>query len=39
MEKVVNLFVSFKTIFYFKIFRLGKAPFVLAKILKVLKYF
>jgi hypothetical protein len=37
MEKVVHLFEIFKTIFYFKIFGLGKAIFGLVKVWKVLK--
>jgi hypothetical protein len=37
MEKVVHLFERFKTIFYFKFFRLGKAIFRLVKVYKVLK--
>jgi hypothetical protein len=37
MEKVVHLFESFKTRFYFKFFRLGKVIFGLVKIWKVLK--
>jgi hypothetical protein len=37
MEKVVHLFESFKTIFYFKIFKLGKAVFGSVNIWKVLK--
>jgi hypothetical protein len=32
MEKVVHLFKSLKTIFYFKFFRLGKAVFGLTKL-------
>jgi hypothetical protein len=39
MDKVVHLFESFKTKFYFKIFRLGKVVFALVKIWKVLKSF
>jgi hypothetical protein len=37
MEKVVHLFEIFKTIFYFKFFRLGKAVFGSVKYWKVLK--
>jgi hypothetical protein len=37
MEKVVTFFKSFMTIFYFKIFRLGKAVFGSVKVWKVLK--
>jgi hypothetical protein len=37
MEKAVYLFKSFKTIFYFKFFRLGKAAFGLVKVWKILK--
>jgi hypothetical protein len=39
MEKVVHPFEIFKTLFYFKIFRLMKAAFRSVKIWKVLKYF
>jgi hypothetical protein len=37
MEKVVHLFDSFKTIFYFNFFGIGKAIFGLVNVLNVLK--
>jgi hypothetical protein len=39
MEKVVHLFESFKNIFYFKKFGLGKAIFESVKVCEVLKQF
>jgi hypothetical protein len=37
MDKVVHLFESLKTMFYFKFFRLGKVVFESVKVWKVLK--
>jgi hypothetical protein len=39
MDKVVHLFESLKTIFYFKFFGVGKAVFGSVEIWKILKWF